>query len=116
MAQALRHRRVDLLLLALDLAIPPLSLLGMGTMAFWLVTAITWFFGVSAIPLIVASSALLAIGSAVLAGWAVHCRQVIPARTLLLAPLYAAWKIPLYAAFLWRRQQQWVRTARDTSI
>ena len=32
---------------------------------------------------------------------------------VLLAPLYAAGKLPIYAAFAMRRQQEWVRTARD---
>ena len=74
-----------------------------------------WLLGASPVPLIILGTAFLTIGIAVLAGWAVHCREKIPARTLLLVPLYAAWKIPLYAAFLWRRQQQWVRTARDSA-
>jgi hypothetical protein len=111
--RALRHGRFDLLLLALDLAIPPLSLLVMGTAGLWIAFGLAWLLGASSTPLIITGAALLGIGLSVIAGWAVHCRHVIPARTLILAPLYAAWKIPLYAAFLWRRQQQWVRTARD---
>lgn len=111
--RAFRHRRVDLFLLALDLAIPPLSLLVMGTTCFCLLATLAWWLGASAAPAIIAGSALTGIAVAVLAGWLVHCRQKIPASTLLLAPLYAAWKIPLYAAFLWKRQQQWVRTARE---
>jgi cellulose synthase/poly-beta-1,6-N-acetylglucosamine synthase-like glycosyltransferase len=110
---ALRHGRFDLLILALDLAIPPLSLLMMGTAFLCLLFGLAWLLGFSNVPALIAGIALLSIWLAVVAGWAVHCRHIIPARTLVLAPLYAAWKIPLYAAFLWRRQQQWVRTARD---
>jgi hypothetical protein len=74
---------------------------------------VAWLLGATIIPAAIASAALAGIALAVLVGWIVHCRQKIPASTLLLAPLYAAWKIPLYAAFLWKRQQQWVRTARE---
>jgi cellulose synthase/poly-beta-1,6-N-acetylglucosamine synthase-like glycosyltransferase len=113
--RALTSLRPFLFILALDLAIPPLSLLVMGTVVFCLLAAIAWLCGTSAVPAIIAGSALLSIGGCVLLGWAVYCRQQVPLRALLLAPLYALWKVPLYAAFLWKRQQQWVRTARDAS-
>ena len=45
--------------------------------------------------------------------WVRHARGVIPGRVLFFAPLYILWKIPLYAAFLFKRQTEWVRTARD---
>lgn len=115
LARALVTRRLFLFVLALDLAIPPLSLLVMGTVAFCLLATMAALLGASSIPAVVAGSALLSIASSVLVGWLVYCRQQIPLRALVLAPLYACWKIPLYAAFLWRRQQQWVRTARDVS-
>lgn len=114
-ARALATRRPFLLVLALDLAIPPLSLLVMGTIAFCLLAAVAWLLGASAAPAVIALTSLVSIASCVLLGWAAFCRQQIPLRALVLAPLYACWKIPLYAAFLWRRQQQWVRTARDVS-
>lgn len=112
-ARAIRTRRLFLLVLALDLAIPPLSLLVMGTVLFFLLAGLGWIIGSSPLPAIIAGSALLSVAACVMLGWLVYCRKQIPLRALLLAPLYAAWKIPLYAAFLWRRQQQWVRTARD---
>ncbi|WP_254507406.1 glycosyltransferase family 2 protein [Anatilimnocola floriformis] len=113
--RAFATRRPFLLILALDLAIPPLSLLVMGNVAFCLLALIAWLCGSSAVPAIIAGSALLSIAGCVLLGWAAYCRQQIPLRALLLAPLYALWKVPLYVAFLWKRQQQWVRTARDAS-
>ena len=115
LARAIRTFRCDLLLLAIDLSIPPLSLLVMGTTAFCLFATIAWLLGASIIPAVIALSAVLGIGSCVLVGWAVHCRQQIPLQALLLAPLYALLKAPLYLAFLWKRQQQWIRTARDVT-
>lgn len=113
--RALTTCRLDLCLLAIDLAIPPLSLLVMGTAAFCLFAALAWLLGASAIPFLIAATAFSGIGGSVLLGWAVHCRQQIPLQALLLAPVYALLKVPLYAAFLWKRQLQWVRTARDAS-
>jgi Sec-independent protein secretion pathway component TatC len=37
----------------------------------------------------------------------------LPAQTLLAIPLYLLWKIPLYLAFLFKPQTEWVRTDRD---
>lgn len=114
-ARSIATRRFFLFVLALDLAIPPLSLLVMGTVLFCMLAGLGWLLGTSAVPAIIAGSAVLSVAGCVLLGWFAYCRKQIPLRALLLAPLYAAWKIPLYAAFLWRRQQQWVRTARDVS-
>lgn len=113
--RALATRRLFLLVLALDLAIPPLSLLVMGMVAFCLLALLSWVLGASQWPAVIAGSALLSIAGCVAVGWFVYCRRQIPLRALILAPFYALWKVPLYAAFLWRRQQQWVRTARDVS-
>ncbi|WP_425618575.1 glycosyltransferase family 2 protein [Anatilimnocola sp. NA78] len=115
LARAVKTCRYDLFLLALDLAIPPLSLLVMLTLAYTLLAGIAAGLGGSLVPAIIAGVSLLAIIGSVLLGWAIHCRQQIPLRALLMAPLYALWKVPLYLAFLWRRQQQWVRTARDAA-
>jgi len=112
LAHAVRRGRLDLLGLALDLAVPPLSLLVMF-LAFVQVTAITagcltsqwtaaWLNGVS----------LVAVGVAVLLTWVLHGRSIVPFRVLLGIPLYIAWKIPLYVAFVVKRQTKWNRSAR----
>ncbi len=112
---AIGKRRLDLFGLALDLLVPPLSLLVM----LWLVMAIAAFLGLwlgaSPVP-----AALLAIeGSlilvAILLAWAKFGRADLPAKSLLAIPLYILWKIPLYFAFLLKPQKKWVRTERDTS-
>jgi hypothetical protein len=58
-----------------------------------------------------AAGALLAV--AVFVAWAGFARQAVPLRTLLAVPLYIVWKLPMYVAFLFRRQKAWVRTERD---
>ncbi len=111
--EAITQRRLDLAWLALDLAIPPLALLVMGLVIFSAIAAVPWLDDGSALPLLISCSATTALGAAVIAGWASFCRQQVPLVALLAAPLYIAAKLPIYLAFLVKRQQQWVRTERD---
>jgi hypothetical protein len=110
---SVRQRRWDLFCLALDLAVPPLSLLGFALAAGTAMMAAAWLVGFTVLPLCLLMAANLFLASAVLLGWAAYCRQQISLAALVAAPLYAALKAPIYIAFLMRRQQQWVRTARD---
>ncbi len=111
--QSLRRGRASLLGLALDLAVPPLALLCLLWAAVAIACGISAWRGWSAVPAIVAGSAGSALLLSVFLAWARHASRVIPGRVLFFAPLYILWKIPLYAAFLFKRQTAWVRTARD---
>ncbi len=113
MLLALRHRRLDLAWLALDLAVPPLALLAFGLATMTALTAALWLLCGSATPLAISGFACAVLLLAVLTGWAAHCRRQVPLFALLAAPLYVAAKLPIYAAFLFKRQVQWVRTHRD---
>jgi hypothetical protein len=99
--------------LALDLAIPPLSLLVTTHMALSLVAAIAWCWGASALPLAILLGNLALLGMAVVLGWAAYCREQVSVVALFAIPVYVVMKLPIYLAFLLRRQQQWVRTARE---
>lgn len=110
---ALEQKRFDLLAMALDLSVPPLSLLVMLWLAAMVVTTIAALFLQITLPatiLAVAGGLLLA---AVLAAWAKFARQDLPIQTLAAVPLYVLWKIPLYFKFLVKPQSKWVRTERD---
>jgi len=113
LGEALRQRRIDLLAMALDLAVPPLSLLFLTWVVAISATVLSGAMGGSWLPIWVlgAGGAMLVVS--VLTAWSRYARGTVPLRTLLAAPLYAAWKIPLYLAFLVRRQRVWVRTERD---
>jgi len=110
---AIHRRRLDLLWLAWDLSIPPLSLLVLSLATLTAISALTWMAGGSALPLIITAASLALLAIAVLLGWARFCYQQVPLWAVLAAPFYAAAKAPIYAAFLIRRQRQWVRTERD---
>jgi cellulose synthase/poly-beta-1,6-N-acetylglucosamine synthase-like glycosyltransferase len=111
---AVSQRRFQLLALALDLSVPPLSLLillwitatGMALLSAGLL-------GVSWLPFLLQVLSGVLIVVAILAAWVGFGRTELPVRALLAAPLYLLWKIPLYFAFLVRPQTEWVRTDRD---
>lgn len=110
---AWQQRRFNLFAIALDLLIPPLSLLvmiwgfvmGLALLASWLGTSLT--------PVVLLGVEGGLILAAILGAWAKFCRHLLPFTTLLAIPLYVFWKIPLYLAFLIKPQTKWVRTARD---
>jgi len=108
-----KHRRLDLVWLALDLAVPPLALLVLGLVVFTFAAWVAAMLGASVVPLTICTIAVGMLSLAVLAGWAVHCRRQVPLIALAAAPFYIAAKLPIYAAFLFKRQVAWVRTQRD---
>src|SRR6185436_14548755 len=110
---AAKQRRWDLLCLACDLAIPPLSLLVGVYVAMVVVTTALAFVTSQPAPALVLLAVSPLFFLAIATGWFVHCRQVIPLRTLLVAPLYILRKLPIYGSFLWNRQRAWIRTERD---
>lgn len=111
---AVQQLRLDLLALALDLLVPPLSLLVMLWLAAMMVAIGAALLGASWVPTIILSVNGVLITIAILSGWAKYCRADLPAARLLAIPLYVLWKIPLYLAFLFKRQKAWVRTERST--
>ncbi|MGB6295052.1 MAG: glycosyltransferase family 2 protein [Rivularia sp. (in: cyanobacteria)] len=111
---ALKQKRFDLFVSALDLCIPPLSLLviaWLGTTIFSYVTALLLGIWTPAIVLSLAGSLLLV---AILSAWAKFGRSDLPFVELLSIPFYILWKIPVYFQFLVKRQKTWVRTKRDS--
>ncbi len=108
-----RRRRLGLVALGADLMVPPLALL-VGLLALLLVLAASMALsGGPHAPAWIAGTALALIATGVLTGWARYGRETIPARYLLLTPIYMAWKVPLYLSFLLgRRERQWKRTQR----
>lgn len=103
--------RPRLLLLAFDLLVPPLALLGVllsGGAAVGLALGILVGFG----PFVsmVGAAALLAL--TVVLVWAQTGRRLLPLSTLLRVPQYLVWKLPIYARLFAGRQRLWVRTER----
>jgi hypothetical protein len=87
--------------------------LAVGLLTVIAMAVVAWLVGASIAPLLVSAIAGCALLLAVLGGWAVHCRQQVPFFALLAAPFYVVVKLPIYLAFLRKRQSQWIRTQRD---
>lgn len=113
LASAWRQRRWSLLVLALDLMIPPLALYTLVLCAAWaasVAAALLWPVWQPAAAL--ASVGALALLVSVVLAWWCHGRHLLQARELLTAPAYALWKLPIYLAYALKKRSGWVRAAR----
>jgi cellulose synthase/poly-beta-1,6-N-acetylglucosamine synthase-like glycosyltransferase len=108
-------RRLDLLGLGLDLAVPPLALLVMMQVAMLLVSGSARWIGVASFEAFgLALLAVACLSGAVAAAWIGFGRQVLPLCQVLFVPLYLLWKVPLYLGLArGKKQAVWERTARD---
>src|ERR1700730_17776778 len=66
---AITRRNMDLLVLTLDLAVPPLSLLGLLLAGIFLLTSLAALSGLSSAPLFIAIANVLVFGLAVFFAW-----------------------------------------------
>ena len=110
----LRRADTRLLALAADLMVPPLALLVQLQLGLALVAALAWWLGAGALPLFISVGALALLVLSIVAAWRLAGRDIIALSELLLtAPAYSLRKLPMYAAFLWKRQSSWVRAKRE---
>lgn len=97
---AVQQQRFDLWAIALDLCIPPLSLLVLLWLGVTVTALAAYWLGTSWVPLGLAAMEGLLIFCSIFTAWFKFGRAELPARTLLAIPLYILWKLPLYLAFL----------------
>jgi cellulose synthase/poly-beta-1,6-N-acetylglucosamine synthase-like glycosyltransferase len=106
---AVRQCRPDLLGLALELSVPPLSMLTL----LWGAAVLLWCATRTPLPgALLASEAILA-AATLLGSWFRFGRDCLPFTSLLAAPFYVLTKIPIYLAFVWKPERAWVRTTRE---
>lgn len=110
---SVHQKRFDLFAIALELCVPPLSLLVMIWAAALGGALIGGMLGTSLIPTVLLGIEGLLISISIIGSWANFGRANLPVLTLLVVPLYILWKIPLYLAFLVQPQTKWIRTERD---
>jgi cellulose synthase/poly-beta-1,6-N-acetylglucosamine synthase-like glycosyltransferase len=111
--QGIRRARPELFGVALDLGIPPLSLLVVACGGVFAASCVVAIAGASTAPALLAGVATAMVASGVTLAWLTHGRRGLPFSTLLSAPLYVLKKVPIYFGFLRRRRRTWVRTERD---
>ena len=107
------ERRLSILALALDIAVPPLSLLVMIVFIVLVLSYLAFILGTSIIPAIVMIVAfgLLTIG--LTSTWFKFGRFDLPLQNLIAIPFYMLNKIPMYFNFLVNPQNRWLKTERD---
>jgi cellulose synthase/poly-beta-1,6-N-acetylglucosamine synthase-like glycosyltransferase len=112
--ESVRQKRFYLLALALELSVPPLSLLVMLWIAALGCALLAASLGVGWTPAILLAVEGMLILCSIVGAWAKFGRGELPLLTLLAVPFYLLWKIPLYLSFLVKPQTKWIRTERDT--
>ena len=110
---ALKQRKASLIVLLMDLMIPPIAFYFMvlNTLLLLSMTA-AWFFELMQPMAIVAATGMGALSLSVLLGWWFFGRHLLSARELLGTPMYALWKLPVYLAFFMKKRSAWNRTDR----
>jgi cellulose synthase/poly-beta-1,6-N-acetylglucosamine synthase-like glycosyltransferase len=114
-AAAVRQRRAGLLGLALELSVPPLSLLLFGLMSVAALLAAGWFIGGSGIPAALAAMSIGLLGSVLLLVGFRFGREHLSAAGLLAIPAELLRRLPIFIRFLAKPESTWVRTARRTT-
>lgn len=111
--QGLRRRDKHLVLMALDLLVPPLALLGaLLTSLFLASLGLAWI--THATEAAWMNGALVALFlAAALQSRRAYGRDLVDLVELAAIPAYIARKLPMYGRFVTKRQRGWVRTDRD---
>jgi hypothetical protein len=107
------HRNLQAIAMAMELSVPPLALLTLALLTLGGGAAVAGWLGAGWLAAKLLLGGIAAVAICLLCAWARFGRGVVPVSALLAAPIYIAWKIPMYLAFLFRRQTEWNRTARD---
>jgi len=110
----LKKPRFSLLLLALDISIPPLSLLVVTWLIAIVLASAAWLLvGASILPTIALGISGSLLMLSVLAVWFKFASTDLPLKDLLSIPFYVVSKIPIYFKFLVNPQIGWLSTERD---
>jgi cellulose synthase/poly-beta-1,6-N-acetylglucosamine synthase-like glycosyltransferase len=116
LGQGIARRDWGMLALTLDLAVPPLSLLGMPVVGMFVAAALATLFGVSSAALAVSTATLLAFVLAAFLAWLKCGRDVLPPRAIWSIAPYVLGKLPLYRHILTdKADARWIRTDRSKS-
>jgi cellulose synthase/poly-beta-1,6-N-acetylglucosamine synthase-like glycosyltransferase len=111
--RSLKQRNPGALALALDLLVPPLSLLMMMLILGTAAAGLAFLLGGSSAPLAICLVCLGSAGAAILFAWLKHARDILPLRSAGLLLIYLFTKLRLYiSALLGRKVSQWVRADR----
>jgi cellulose synthase/poly-beta-1,6-N-acetylglucosamine synthase-like glycosyltransferase len=110
---AITGRNLNLLVLTLDLLVPPLSLLGLFVVGIFFLATLAVLFGGSFVAVIIAAANLLVFALAVVLAWLKFGRDVLPVRAFSSIGDLISGRVRLYRRMLLGRTvAQWIRTDR----
>jgi len=112
-ATAFKQKNYKLLSMALDLSVPPLSLLGLCLVITFSLSVVLMIVTNNATSIEITSVLMSIFMTTVLIAWFKFGREIMTFKDLCGIPFYILRKIPLYFSFLLNRQQEWVKTERD---
>lgn len=107
--------RPGLIAAALDLVVPPLSLLIFAALVLLIAALVIGWWITAYGPAVMMSASLGAAAVVLLISWAVYARDWLPLGAALSIPGYLIWKLPIYLKFMTGREKRWVRTERSSS-
>ena len=112
--RAIFTRNLELLVMSLDLMIPPLTLLLALTVADFAVGLLAALIGQSILPMVIASLSLVMLLGAIGLGWYGYARDTVPVGKVLRMAPEALGRLRLLAEIFGRRDaREWVRAERE---
>ena len=111
--RSVRSLNLKLLVLVLDLAVPPLALLMFALIMIFIASLLYTVFIQFSLTIYFSLILLALFFISTLIAWVVWGRKILSFLQLLTVPLYVAKKIPIYISFMFKKEKNWVRTDRD---
>lgn len=111
--QGLLRRNWRLLGVALDLSVPPLSLLVLTTISSLFILAVLMPFIKSSVAFIILLISALFFALMLVKTWQYYGQDYLKSNELPGIPLYIFSKLSIYGAFIFKRQKNWIRTDRN---
>lgn len=108
-----RRRNLHVVALALDLLVPPLSLLGLLVAGFFAVACLGALLGLGVTAMFISAANLVALFLSLVLAWIAFGRQVLPRSTLLSVGPFAFQKLGFYGRLIsGKAASHWLRTDR----
>ena len=111
--EAIIRRDWRLLGLALDIGVPPLSLLVMISLVLGILLSVFSFMTGMSVALFVFLTGFLFFTGLLIVTWWRYGREYLTIKELCSIPVYIVSKLSVYTTFIFNRQKSWVKTSRN---
>jgi uncharacterized membrane protein len=113
--QSLTRRNLRYLVIAMELAVPPIAVTSM----LWVMAALSALAAASSgnalAPLVITAVAAVMLTATLAITWFGFARRKVRAKSLLAVPAYVMRKLPIYVSLVWKGPQRvWLKTNRSS--